>query len=84
MKHACEKISMLVSENMERKLTLREGLRLKIHLVMCAACRHYFENMSKLNTFFQMRRQQACGKSNLPQEKREKIERVLKEIPPET
>ncbi len=34
----CREISKLVSESMERKLSFREWLELRMHLVMCSVC----------------------------------------------
>lgn len=80
MKHACEEISLLVSENLERQLTLREKLWMRMHFLMCAACRHYDENMSKLHVFFQLKRQLPVDETSLPVEKRKKIEHMLQDI----
>jgi hypothetical protein len=36
---SCKKASRLASEQLERKLSLRERLLLRLHLAYCAGCR---------------------------------------------
>lgn len=35
---SCKEVSRLMSQALDRKLTLRERLLLRFHLVMCTAC----------------------------------------------
>lgn len=39
----CKKIVALTSESMDRNLSLRERITLKLHLITCAACLRFFE-----------------------------------------
>jgi hypothetical protein len=38
---SCRHASQLLSEAMDRRLSLRERIRLQLHLLICAACRNY-------------------------------------------
>ncbi len=38
MKLSCKEVSFLISESLDRSLSLRERLGVRIHLLMCRAC----------------------------------------------
>ena len=80
MKSACEEVSSLVSAGLERKLSFRERLGMHIHFLMCAACKQYHENMLKLRLVLRMRAKLEDEKIHLPEEKREKIQKILKTL----
>ena len=42
---ACQQIVETISQSMERKLTLRESIKLKLHLWVCAWCQWYMEHL---------------------------------------
>lgn len=42
---ACRETSAVMSESMERPLTLRERLLVKLHLGVCAWCQWYLEQL---------------------------------------
>ena len=42
---ACQQIVETISQSMERKLTLRESIKLKLHLLVCAWCQWYMEHL---------------------------------------
>src|SRR4030095_12253573 len=41
----CQQIVETISQSMERKLTLRERIDLKLHLWICAWCQWYMEHL---------------------------------------
>lgn len=41
----CQEVTRLLSERLERKLTLKETMDLKLHALMCTGCRNYGEHM---------------------------------------
>ena len=45
---SCKEASRLMSEGMNRRLTLLEILVLKIHLLMCGACRQVLKQINGL------------------------------------
>lgn len=45
---SCKDVSFIVSQSLDRKLALRERLGLKLHLMMCNACRRMADQMQLL------------------------------------
>ena len=41
----CKDVSKLASEAMDRKLSLRERIGMKLHLWVCAACQRYVKHL---------------------------------------
>ena len=79
MKHACEEISRLASEKLERNLNFVEKIRLRIHLLMCSACRHYNAYITTLHNVLKIKRKNTLSTIDLPKDKRKRIEKVLKD-----
>ncbi|MDX8397797.1 MAG: zf-HC2 domain-containing protein [Mariprofundaceae bacterium] len=81
MKHACERISQLASEQLDRPLSLKEKLQLKLHISMCSLCRNYHNSLQTMSNIFKAMRQhdQLDESIKLPDQSRQKIERTLKE-----
>lgn len=48
LKPTCREIHRLVSEGMDRKLSLVERLRLRLHLTVCDACTRFSGQMDLL------------------------------------
>ena len=48
MKLSCKDVCFVVSESLDRKLSLRERLSVKIHLLMCKACQRMAQQMELL------------------------------------
>lgn len=46
---SCKEIVQIVSASLDRRLTLKEKLVMKIHLVACRPCVRYFEQSKFLN-----------------------------------
>ena len=47
---SCKDVCHVVSESLDRKLSWCERLRVKIHLLMCAACQQMARQMELLRT----------------------------------
>lgn len=45
---SCKEVCHVVSESLDRKLSWRERLRVKTHLLMCAACQQMARQMELL------------------------------------
>jgi predicted anti-sigma-YlaC factor YlaD len=41
----CNQTTRLASDSLERRLTLRERLALRIHVTMCSGCRNFMNQM---------------------------------------
>lgn len=52
---ACKEIVPLMSESLERKLTLRERTRVRLHLWICAWCAWYIEHLHVLRDAIRLR-----------------------------
>ncbi len=48
LKPTCREVHQLVSERMDRELTLVERGRVKVHLMVCTACTRFDEQMQLL------------------------------------
>lgn len=48
---ACDKATFLISKNMEKKLTLKENISLRMHLISCNICRKYEDDIISLNQY---------------------------------
>lgn len=44
----CVEATRLMSEALERELALKEALPLQFHVMMCAGCRHFRDQMGTL------------------------------------
>ena len=48
----CVQASKVISQSLERKLTLREHLTLKFHLLICNACKQFNQQLTALRLTF--------------------------------
>jgi predicted anti-sigma-YlaC factor YlaD len=44
----CKQASQIISQSLDRPLTLRERLALKLHLLICEYCRQFSQHMQTL------------------------------------
>ena len=77
MKHACNEISQLASDSLDRPLSLRERLKFKLHLSMCNYCRDYNHNMKFIRTITEMIRSTRYGQVRLSEQQRQKLHHQL-------
>jgi hypothetical protein len=78
---SCQKASHLISERMDRRLTLKELISLKLHLVMCEACTQVSLQFKGLRILLRAYRKYLFSKSTTPsslnQTVKERIKKVL-------
>ena len=48
MKLSCKEASRLLSQSMDRELSLGEQTRLRLHLTLCDACRNFNRQLKQL------------------------------------
>ena len=48
LKPTCSEVHKLISENMDRRLTMVEKLRMRLHLMVCGACTRFSVQMQVL------------------------------------
>jgi len=80
VKRSCERISQLASEQLDRKLNLRERFAMRFHFFMCVACKHYSENMLKLHQVLQLQCKEKVSDIELPTDKRKTIEQSIRKL----
>lgn len=70
----------LMSESLERRLTIRERLGLHLHLLVCAWCRRYLEQIKFMRWILRAQNSQATTEMTpaLAHEARERIAKALK------
>ena len=78
MKYACNEISQLASESLDRPLTLRERLKFKLHLSMCSHCRDYDHNMKFIRKITELVHITNYGKIRLSDKQKEQLHENLK------
>ncbi|HGO5824370.1 TPA: zf-HC2 domain-containing protein [Mannheimia haemolytica] len=49
----CQKATKLISDAKERKLTLKEKVGLKTHLIVCPYCRNFQQNCDRISRLMQ-------------------------------
>jgi predicted anti-sigma-YlaC factor YlaD len=80
VKRACEQISHLASEKLERKLTFRERLTMQMHFAMCQVCRYYSNNITKLHQVLQLKRHENDDDVRLSEVQRSAIKRAVQTL----
>lgn len=45
---ACKEVTRLASDKMERQLSLRQRLGVKLHLLMCSLCKRYVQQLQAM------------------------------------
>ena len=78
----CKQTVQVLSESLERPLTLRERVLVKLHLWVCAWCAWYLEQLHMMRNALRMRAAEVTGDEPvsapaLSTEARERIKRAL-------
>lgn len=80
----CKQMAPVMSESLERPLTLRERLTLKLHLWVCVWCVWYLENLRTMRSALRARAAHEAAAADevesavkLSEEARERIRRAL-------
>ncbi|MDZ4783284.1 MAG: zf-HC2 domain-containing protein [Planctomycetia bacterium] len=80
---SCKQATQLISEALDRKLSLGQRVGLRFHVMMCSACRAYRRQLVVLNDlfsqYFSSERGQSGGRGvSLPEESRQRIKRAIR------
>lgn len=76
----CKDISPLFSYALDRKLTLTENLRIRLHLFTCGACANYISNLHFMRDVFQAQDsvlENQNHQSTLSSEAKERMKKAL-------
>ncbi len=79
MNYACKEASKLASDSLDRRLSLCERLKLKIHMLMCGKCKNSNETMKLLRNTAVLISQSRSGEIRLTDEQREALHKALEE-----
>ena len=74
----CKETSTLVTESLDRRLTWRERLGMRIHLAVCDNCARFARQMRLIRTW--LRQEDEAAQPGLTEEGRERIARKLQEM----
>ncbi|PPC94875.1 MAG: hypothetical protein CTY33_03020 [Methylotenera sp.] len=61
----CKQVSQLISQSLDRPLTLTNRIQLKVHLVMCDACTRFKKQMQLLQVAVHRLRRQTESDSSI-------------------
>ncbi|HKQ52159.1 MAG TPA: hypothetical protein VJT74_07310 [Pyrinomonadaceae bacterium] len=76
----CVEVLPILSQSLERKLTLRERVTLKLHFLICVYCVRYLKQLRLLRASVRARSEQMETDDTttaLPDEARERLKRAL-------
>jgi hypothetical protein len=76
----CEQVLPVLSQSLERKLTLRERVTLKLHFLICVYCVRYLRQLRLMRAAVRARSEQIeedSSASALPEDARERLKRAL-------
>jgi hypothetical protein len=77
---ACERVTRLASHALDRKLTLREKLEIRVHLPMCQLCSRYARQLAVLHdTAPETLERTPAPAERLTADERERLKRALRE-----
>ncbi len=80
----CKETSYLASKKLDKKLTWRENIDFKLHIIMCGLCRRYASEIEKIHIM--MQKSGKSGLSELPEsvklskESQERISKALGKV----
>ena len=73
----CREMAPLMSESMERRLTLSEFLKLRLHLLVCAWCRRYLKQIKFMRWIVRTPKANGEFTPSLASEARERIAKTV-------
>jgi hypothetical protein len=79
----CEQVLPVLSESLERKLTLRERVMLRLHFLICVYCLRYLKQLRLIRNAVRARSQRmnqedsAAAAPALSEQARERLKRAL-------
>jgi hypothetical protein len=78
---SCREVTQLVSESLDRELSLRQRVSTKTHLMMCRLCSRYNKQLAGLREAFRLHAMREDDPdiypASLPSEARERIKQAL-------
>jgi len=81
MSPSCKEVSELVSQSLDRKLSLSERLRMRLHLMMCRMCTNYQRQLQFVRHAVRQLDQHAPP-TPLPDDAKERIKKRIEQSAP--
>jgi hypothetical protein len=76
---ACDELARVMSESLERRLSARERMRLRLHFLICDYCRRYLGQLRTMRDTARERPEESLPDAALSADARERIRRALAE-----
>ena len=76
---ACDDLTALMSESLERRLSVRENLKLRLHFLICDCCKRYLGQLRVMHDAARKRPEETLPDATLSAEARERIRRALEQ-----
>lgn len=76
---SCKVVTELVSSSFHRRLTIRERVRVRLHLLACRACRNYLSNLKMMGEILEEPLMEDDADDGLSDESKRRILQSLKE-----
>lgn len=76
----CKHMTPVIGESLDRKLSLREKIVMKLHLFTCEACGNYLSNLKFMREVFQIQEKKRVGGNfsvSLSPDAKERIKKAL-------
>jgi len=78
---SCKEVSVLLSRACDTRLSWRERLAVRLHLLYCAGCAQLERQLAFLRRIGRRLREDMPGETRLPDESRERIRQQLQRTP---
>lgn len=76
---SCKEVSLLLSQSCDARLTLRQRLAVRLHLLICHGCARFAKQLRFLRTAARTLAGSTAGVAPLPAAARERIARTLRQ-----
>ena len=76
----CKEVTRLASDAMERKLSLRQRIDFKLHLLICSLCMRYVKQLEMMREIAHQHpaKSEAASTTKLPPNSRERMKQALR------
>jgi len=82
MIRSCKDVSELVSQSLDRKLSLRERITVRLHLMMCDMCTNYRRQILFMHQAVRQLKQRNAPTARLPEDAKDRIKKRIEESEP--
>lgn len=80
---SCEEVSQLTSEALDHKLTLRQKLGVRIHLMFCSFCRNFSIQMKSIRKIIKSQNSEVINTQKpphkLPEDFKSRLRQIMKQ-----